>query len=158
MKINRKFYFFSACLLFAFMLLSHSYPTTQGWDFNFEPAKTGDEYLKLIADPDAKIIRSHEDFYKFVKADPKLRKVFNSDLMRKFTARMKFARGGLQTFHYGDLKRKYPRNYKAILRRMAPGFGLSPELMLTTDYDDMYCASTATCKTDTFSICIGANC
>lgn len=159
MNLNPKFFIIAGCLLFALISLNHSYTSTQEWDFNFELADSGDEFLVLIGNQNANIIRSRGDFYKFVEADPELRKVFKKgNVKNKFAARMKFARGGLQTLHYGDLKNAYPRSYKTILRRLAPGFGLSPDLMLTSDYDDMYCASTATCKTDTFSICIGSNC
>lgn len=159
MNLRSKFHFISGCLLFALISLSHSYPNQQAWDINYELAKSGDEFMTLIADQNANIIRSRADFYKYVNADPQLKKVFRKgNLVGKFAARMKFSQGGLQTLHYGDLKTAYPMNYKAVLRRLAPGFGLTPDAMAETSQDDYYCAASGVCKADSNSLCFSINC
>ena len=128
-----------------------------GWDYNYKLASTPEELALLMDNPKANIVRSVDDFKRFVKTEPILNSVFADERMFEvITKSMKFNRKGLQTYSYEALRKAYPNRFRTIIVTMSKGFGM--DLWLTTDYDDMYCASAATCKPDTFSICIGNNC
>ncbi len=148
-------------LIISTILFSSTILTAQNkaWVFNYKIAKNSEELLKIMDNPKTNIVRSVTDFKRYVKSNPKLRKVFakKKGLLESMTKSMKFNKRGLQTFSYKSLKEAYPEKYKDILIDITPGFGFDMDT-LGVDYDGMACVSTATCKDSLNSVCIGDNC
>lgn len=128
-----------------------------GWDYNYTLASTTKELSRLMDNPKVNIVRNERDFRRFIQTEPVLRTVFSdAKLYKEVVSTMKFNRRGLKTYSFKSIKEAYPNRYRTIIVAMSKGFGL--DLWLTTDYEDYECSAPATCTTDSFSICIGANC
>ena len=96
------------------------------WQMNFKPATNEEEFLALVNDPNANIIRSQKDFKKFIASDKELRKVFNDQVMETFLKKLRFDKEsrGVITFSYEVLaKIAPPSQYEQMVVRIANGFG-----------------------------------
>jgi len=147
-------------LTFCLALLSFTISSAQSskWKFNFKAAKTTTELSKIMDNPKANIVRSVEDFKKYVKLTPSLSKVFaKKGLLKKVTSTMKFNKRGLRTFSYDAIAKVYPNNYKTILAEITLGLGFELE-PLAADYNGYSCAGVGDCEKTTNHICIGDNC
>ncbi len=156
----KKEFFSKLILTFSIVLFSSALVLAQSgkWNFNYKIAKTGEELSKIMDNPQANIVRSVEDFKRYVKLNPTLSKAFaKKGLFKAVSKTMKFNKRGLQTFSYRALKEAYPQGFKDLLSQITMGFGFGMDT-LGIDYSGYACVGQGTCEKSLNSICIGDNC
>lgn len=128
------------------------------WKFNYKIAKTSKELSKIMDNPEANIVRSVDDFKRYVQSNTKLAKVFKKEgLFKAVASTMKFNKRGLKTFSYAPLKEAFPKRFRDILSEITSGFGFDMGT-LGIDYEGYECSGPGTCSKSQGSICIGDNC
>jgi hypothetical protein len=133
----------------------------------FVVADTSEQWLRLLAEPTAYILRSMEDWEKFVALNEKERialyagtryegvdpfKGVPNDAIQAFTRTLIFKGGGLGHANYSALAQRMSGSQLAALWT---GFGISDQL--TADYMDKKCAGQGTCTPSLNDICT-SNC
>ncbi len=117
-------------------------------------ANTGNEFIELISNPNAKIIRSEADFDKLIGK----RQVPFSKLDRQTIAAFKqglvFRNNGLSTAKYDMIESALTPDEFIMFWE---AFGLSKEFLQQTDYKDHECSSPGNCKEFLQNICT-SNC
>ncbi|WP_109300375.1 hypothetical protein [Aquimarina sp. AU474] len=130
------------------------------WNQNYPLATTDDELSEIMDNPHANIIRNVDDFKRYVRANPLLKRVFSDKkLLNDVVKTMEFNKRGLKTFSYESIKIKYPAQNEIdhILGEIYLGLAIEYGT-LGVDYKNYKCIGEGTCTFRDARICIGANC
>jgi hypothetical protein len=118
----------------------------------FRPANSIRDFRELLENPDAKVIRTMEDWKAYLGSEECALRDLPRDLQEKFTESL-VLNNGLAAFQYDEIENRLTfRQFRSLLNR----FGM--DLGVFVDYDGYYCESKGTCTKRIGSICIGDNC
>lgn len=154
---------FSTLRLLLILLLSLMILSCKNKESSSEPpddgliAKSNSEYMAMLNDPDADIIRNHADLLEYIRSDNVLNEHLKDELLISFMQGVQFNKRGLMTYSIGDLKSRFPDKIELINNKLARGFGFDIGA-LAEDYPDKKCVTPATCTNSTSDVCIGDNC
>lgn len=126
---------------------------TPAYEINFKPANNTSEFLDLIADPNANIIRSKKDFIARCKTRGTVYAKLSEGAVKAFLENVKFKDGGLSTARFDMVAKELS---KIEMKQFWIGFGLD-DSHPSQDWENFECHSPGNCKSNIGFVCT-SNC